>query len=190
MKYFLLIALIALLGVLGMPKQGFAQSQTDLSEIATVVNGVTQHFFNKDMVAFDRLWADDAVFITVTGIKASGRDAIVDMHSMADHVVDPSTEIVLEEPIIRFLDNDTAISYSVWGGLVFSFGLNKLPVQSGYLTAVLRRTDAEWKIVSATNALNPERGEPFEITTYTPDLWRQWGVPRPDGLPLDGSPNK
>lgn len=172
------------------PSVGFAEDESERASIVGIVNGVTEHFFNKDMEKFAELWADDATFITVTGIRANGKDEIVDMHSMADYIVDPSTRVLLDDPIVRFLDDRTAIAYSAWGGLVFSAAPNKLPVQYGYLTVVLRKTDSSWRIISATNAINPMGERPLSITPYTPELWRQFGVDRPEGLPLGEASKK
>lgn len=176
--------IFTIIALVQMQQSVFAQTSADRAEVASAVNGITIHFFHKDMKAFGKLWANDAVFITVGGIKADGRDAIVDMHSMGDYIVDKSTVVKLEPPIINFVDKDIAVAYSVWGGLVFKFGEKKMPVQSGYLTAVLRRFDDGWKIVSATNAANYDNHQPYTFEEYTPDLWRKWGIPRPDGLPL------
>lgn len=165
-------------------QQVLAQSSGDKAAVTSVVNGITTHFFNKDMKKFTQLWSDDAVFITVGGIKADGRNAIVDMHSMAEFIVDESTQTILEPLVITFPNRDLAIAYSVWGGLVFKMGGRKLPVQSGYLTAVLRKKAGVWKIVSATNALNFDNHQPYKLETYTPDLWKRWGFTRPPGLPL------
>ncbi|MDI1241957.1 MAG: nuclear transport factor 2 family protein [bacterium] len=165
-------------------QQILAQSSQDKAAVTSAVNGITTHFFNKDMKKFTQLWSEDAVFITVGGMKADGRNAIVDMHSMAEFIVDESTQTILEQPVITFPDRDLSIAYSVWGGLVFKMGGRKLPVQSGYLTAVLRKKSGAWKIVSATNALNFDNRQPYKLETYTPELWKRWGFTRPPGLPL------
>ena len=166
------------------PNLASAQNDDDRAEVASVTDSITKDFFDKDMESFAKLWAEDAVFITVDGIKADGKDAIVDMHSMADYIIDDSTSVTLEPPIVTFLAPDLALAYSVWGGLVFKFGEMKTPVTSGYLTVVLRKTQGSWKILSATNASGTRIPEPFKLQTYTPELWTTWGVPRPDGLPL------
>lgn len=164
-----------------------AQTSKDKADVAAITDSVTLDFVHKDMKHFSKLWADDAVFITVTGLKADGRDAIVDMHSMAPYIIDDSTQIKLNPPVIGFPDKNLAIVYSVWAGLVFKVGESKTPVQSGYLTVVLRKKNGSWKIVSATNAYNFEGRHPFNFETYTPDTWREWGLQRPAGLPLSKS---
>ena len=62
------------------------------------------------MESFAKLWPEDAVFITVDGVKADGKDAIVDMHSMADYIIDDSANVTLEPPIITFLGADLALA--------------------------------------------------------------------------------
>jgi len=100
------------------------------------------------------------------------------MHSMGKYVIDSSTKTIVKPPIINFLNKDVAIVYSIWGGLVFKLADgNKTPTDSGYLTAVLKRTLNGWKIVSATNALNIFRGEPFLFNEYSHNkTWEEWGL--------------
>ena len=155
-----------------------AQNPEDIKQITNVVNGVTIYFYEQKLDLFADLWDKDATFITVLGLKAVGKDDIVDMHAMGKYVIDSSTKTIVEPPIINFLNKDVAIAYSIWGGLVFKLADgNKTPADSGYLTAVLKRTSNGWKIISATNALNIFRGEPFLFNEYSHDkTWTEWGL--------------
>lgn len=173
-----LATLILTLALFLCSTQAMTQNPEDLKQITKVVNGVTIYFYEQKLDLFADLWDTNATFITVLGLKAVGKADIVDMHSMGKYVIDSSTKTIVKPPIINFLNKDVAIAYSIWGGLVFKLADgNKTPTDSGYLTAVLKRTANGWKIISATNALNIFRGEPFLFNEYSHDkTWSEWGL--------------
>ncbi|SNV36941.1 Uncharacterised protein [Chryseobacterium taklimakanense] len=138
----------------------FGQSKKDSEEITRIANGVTIYFYEQKMDLFDELWADNATFITVEGLKATGRKKIVELHAMGKFLIDPTSKTLIEKPVFGYFDSTTAVVYSIWGGLVFKNKDGKPgPTQSGYLTVVLKKLKNKWKIVSATNAYN-FRGNP------------------------------
>jgi len=155
-----------------------AQNEKDTEQITKVVNGVTIYFYEQRLDLFADLWDKDATFISVMGLKAVGKEDIVDMHAMGKYVIDSSTKTVVEPPIINFITKDIAVAYSIWGGLVFKLSeTEKTPVDSGFLTVVLKKSAKGWEIVSATNALNVMRGMPFQFEKYSHDeTWTKWGL--------------
>ena len=158
--------------------KSIAQTEEDSQQITQIVNGVTIFFYEQKLDLFADLWDKDATFISVMGLKAVGKADIVDMHAMGKYVIDSSTKTIVEPPIINFITKDIAVAYSVWGGLVFKLSETETtPVDSGFLTVVLKKSPKGWKIVSATNALNVMRGMPFQFEKYSHDeTWTKWGL--------------
>ena len=153
-----------------------AQSKQDSVIVTTNSKNVSTYFVNNQMDLFASLWDDNAVFITIAGLVAKGKDKIVDMHALGKYIIDSSTNMQLQEPVVRFLNKDMAITYSVWSGLVFKVQGKIGHIQSGYLTCVLQREKEGWKIVSATNATNGSYAPNLQFSEYSHDMWKMVGV--------------
>lgn len=153
-----------------------AQSKQDSTTIEDMSNKVTTLFVNNQMDSFADLWDDNAIFITIAGIVAKGKDKILDMHALGKYIIDSSTNIQIQKPLVNFIDKNMAITYSVWSGLVFKIQGQKGPVQSGYLTCVLKKETNGWKIISATNATNGSYAPTLQFSEYSHDMWKMLGV--------------
>ena len=143
---------------------GLAQTSKDSSEVQKLAENTVTYFYKSDMISFGNLFSSDAIFITVTGVVAKGQSQILDMHRKWK--IDSATTIKYKQPIIKFITNNIAVSYMAWDGLVFGEGPAKGIVQSGYLTLLSERLGKDWKIVSATNALNFTGRKNFDLTPY------------------------
>ncbi len=123
-----------------------AQSAQDTITLENMSKEVTTYFVHNQMDSFATLWDDNAVFITIAGLVAKGKDKIVDMHALGKYIIDSATNIQLQTPVINFISKDLAITYTVWGGLVFRTRGQKGPIQSGYLTCVVQSKKDGWKM--------------------------------------------
>ena len=153
-----------------------AQSKQDSALVGDISKKVTTLFVNNQMNLFADLWDDHAVFITIAGIVAKGKDKILDMHALGKYIIDSSTNIQLQMPVINFITNDMVITYTVWSGLVFKIQGQKGPIQSGYLTCVIKKEKNEWKILSATNATNGSYAPTLQFTEYNHSMWKMLGI--------------
>jgi len=145
---------------------GLAQSSKDSLDVQKLAESTVTYFYKGDITSFGNLFSSDAIFIAVTGVVAKGQSQIVDMHKKWK--IDSATTIKYKPPIIKFITSDIAVCYMAWDGLVFGEGPAKGIVQSGYLTLLSQRLGKDWKIVSATNALNFTGRKNFDLTPYNP----------------------
>ena len=143
----------------------FAQTKQDSLEISRIVIENSTAFYKNDLETFAKAWDKNAVFITVVGLMAEGKENIVAMHKNMFKIA-PATEVKLKQPRIKFINPSIAIVYSVWDGLVFAEGPAKDIVQSGYLTFVMQCKNKIWMIISATNAYNISGRKDFDLMLY------------------------
>lgn len=144
----------------------FAQSATDRAAIETVVADQYRTFGNRQADAYGALFTPDAVFITAEGMKMDGRQEITEGNAAFFGMVDAEkNKVTYKNLTIKFLNSDTAVTYSVWDGLWTKPAIADR-AQSGYLTMTLSRVGGRWLIASATNAFN-WRGTPnYDLTEY------------------------
>ncbi len=154
---------LALFGVGG---SAWAQSEADRAAIETLVSDQYRTFGNREAEAYGELFTPTATFITVEGMKMDGRQEIIEGNAGFFRMVDAEkNDVTFKNVIVNFIDEDTAVTYSVWDGLWTKPAINDR-AQSGYLTMVVEKTDGRWLIASATNAFN-WRGTPaYDLTEY------------------------
>lgn len=120
------------------------------------VNAVVQAFaacWNAhDMASFGALFAPDADFVNVVGMRWRGRTAIQAAHEASHASMFRSSRLTLDSTDVTLLAPSVAVSRSEWT-LVGHTGPDgqPLPPRRGYLTHVLQQQGATWLIVASQN---------------------------------------
>jgi uncharacterized protein (TIGR02246 family) len=98
------------------------------------------------------LFATDADFVNVIGMRSVGRNAIRQHHAASHATIFKSSTLKIGDTTLRFLKADVATARSVWA----LSGITPEPGQlaatrTGILTHVLARIDGHWLIVLTQN---------------------------------------
>jgi uncharacterized protein (TIGR02246 family) len=151
MKY--LFALGALL-IMGVTSGSVAMDKqiNDEAGVNAVVRGFEDAWNRHDMDAFAMLFATDADFVNVVGMRWVGRDAIKQHHAASHATIFKSSTLKIGDTTLRFLKADVATARSVWtlSGITSESG-QLAPTRTGILTHVLARIDGHWLIVLTQN---------------------------------------
>jgi uncharacterized protein (TIGR02246 family) len=149
----LLIALGALL-IIGVTSASVALDKqvNDEAGVNAVVHGFEDAWNRHDMDAFALLFAPDADFVNVIGMRWVGREAIKQHHAASHATIFKSSTLKIGDTTLRFLKADVATARSVWtlSGITSASG-QPAPTRTGILTHVLARTDGHWLIVLTQN---------------------------------------
>jgi uncharacterized protein (TIGR02246 family) len=151
MKY--LFALAALLSLVVTSASVAADKQID-DEVGVnaVVHGFEDAWNRHDMDAFAALFATDADFVNVIGMRWVGRDAIKQHHAASHATIFKSSTLRIGNTTVRFLNVDVATARSMWtlSGITSETG-QLAPSRTGILTHVLQRIGGHWQIVLTQN---------------------------------------
>jgi len=104
------------------------------------------------MVAFADLFADDADFVNVRGVRWIGRQAIREAHAASHATIFRNSQLSLGEFSVRYLRPDVAFARSVTevSGQINASG-EILPPRSTMLTLVMMNVDGKWMVAVAQN---------------------------------------
>ena len=105
-----------------------------------------------DMKAFGSLFAEDADFVSVLGMRWRSRDEIRDQHRVRHKTVFSKSTMTTHDTTVLFLQDDVAVARSLWDltGLLSSKG-EQLPPRKGIATHVLKKVHGRWTIVVSQN---------------------------------------
>jgi uncharacterized protein (TIGR02246 family) len=124
----------------------------DEAGVNAVVHGFEDAWNRHDMDAFAMLFAADADFVNVIGIRWVGRDAIRQHHAASHATMFKTSTLRIGDTTVRFLKPDVATSRSEWTLSGITAGTGQLaPTRIGILTHVLERIDGRWLIVLTQN---------------------------------------
>ena len=120
--------------------------------VHAVVTGFEDAWNRHDMDAMAKLFATDADFVNVIGMRWVGREEIKKAHAASHATLFKTSTLKIGESTIRFLKPDVATARSVWtlSGLSSADG-QVAATRTGILTDVLVRTDGNWLIVLTQN---------------------------------------
>ena len=109
------LALGALLS-LGLASTSVAMDKQSNDEVGvrTVVNGFEDAWNRHDMSALAMLFAADADFVNVIGMRWVGREEIKKAHAASHATIFKTSTLKLGETTVRFLKPDVATARSVW----------------------------------------------------------------------------
>lgn len=136
----------------------------DADQVREAVAGFSQAWNHHDMVAFGRIFAPDADFVNVGGVRMKGRqdiqmhhayshgaipaDANVPGASRAHYGIFKSSVMRFARIDVRFLRSDVAVAHVNWE----LSGDSRTPnPRRGVLTFVLTRQNGHWLIAAAQN---------------------------------------
>jgi len=151
MKNYLALGAFLSLGLASMSVAMDKQLNDEVG-VRTVVNGFEDAWNRHDMSALAMLFATDADFVNVIGMRWVGREEIKKAHSASHATIFKTSTLKLGETTVRFLKPDVATARSVWtlSGQISANG-QVAPTRTGILTHVLVRTDGHWLIVLSQN---------------------------------------
>lgn len=127
-------------------------TMNDETGVRTIISGFEDAWNRHDMNALGTLFATDADFVNVVGMRWLGRDAIVKHHAASHATVFKTSTLTIGETTIRFLTPDIATARSVWtlSGMTSDSG-QVVPTRTGILTHVLTKASGHWLIVLSQN---------------------------------------
>jgi uncharacterized protein (TIGR02246 family) len=127
-------------------------SGTDDQAVRAVVEQLDASWNAHDMDAFGELFADDADFVNVYGMRWRDKRTIREEHRTLHNSVFRKSTLTARDTTVRFVAPDVAIARSHWDlvGLV-SPGGEARPDRRGILTHVLRKQQGKWLIVVTQN---------------------------------------
>lgn len=151
MKYLLVVGALLSFGVTS-GSVAMDKHTNDEAGVNAVVHGFEEAWNHHDMDAFAMLFATDADFVNVIGMRWVGRDAIKQHHAASHATVFKSSTLKIGDTTIRFLKTDVATARSLWtlSGITSETG-QLAPTRTGILTHVLERVDGHWLIVLTQN---------------------------------------
>ena len=119
--------------------------------VNAVVHGFEDAWNRHDMDAFAMLFAPDADFVNVVGMRWVGRDAIKQHHAASHAAIFRSSTLKIGETTVHFLTADIATARSVWTLSGITSETGQPATRTGILTHVLERIDGHWLIVLTQN---------------------------------------
>jgi uncharacterized protein (TIGR02246 family) len=148
------LTLLGALLSLGLTSASVAMDKQINDEVGVnaVVHGFEDAWNRHDMDAFAMLFATDADFVNVIGMRWVGRDAIKQHHAASHATMFKTSTLKFGDTAVRFLKADVATARSVWtlSGITSATG-QLAPTRTGILTHVLERIDGHWLIVLTQN---------------------------------------
>ena len=145
---------IGVLLIMGVTSGSVAMDKqiNDEAGVNAVVRGFEDAWNRHDMDAFAMLFATDADFVNVVGMRWVGRDAIKQHHAASHATIFKSSTLKIGDTTVRFLKADVATARSVWtlSGITSESG-QLSPTRTGILTHVIARIDGHWLIVLTQN---------------------------------------
>jgi uncharacterized protein (TIGR02246 family) len=120
--------------------------------VSAIVHGFEDAWNRHDMDAFAKLFATDADFVNVRGVRWVGREEITKAHAAVHATIFKASTLKIGETTIRFLKPDVATARSVCTltGQMLPNG-QVAPTRTVILTHVLVRTDGHWLIMLTQN---------------------------------------
>src|SRR5277367_4337820 len=150
MKYLFALGVL----IMGVTSASVAMGKqiNDEAGVNAVVRGFEDAWNRHDMDAFANLFATDADFVNVIGMRWIGRDAIKQHHAASHATIFRSSTLEIGDTTVRFLKSDVATARSVWtlSGITSESG-QLAPTRTGILTHVLEKIDGHWLIVLTQN---------------------------------------
>lgn len=120
--------------------------------VNAVVHGFEDAWNRHDMDAFAMLFATDADFVNVVGMRWVGRDAIKQHHAASHATIFRPSTLKIGDTTVHFLKAEVATARSLWtlSGITSDTG-QLAPTRTGILTHVLERISGHWLIVLTQN---------------------------------------
>jgi uncharacterized protein (TIGR02246 family) len=129
-----------------------AGADNEEEAVKAILIAFQQSWNQHDMETLASLFADDADFVNVLGMRWVGRAAIKDAHVQSHNTIFKNSQLTVNETIVRFLKPDVAVTRSFWS-LVGHTAPTGEPGQprKGIVTNVLVKQNEKWQIIVAQN---------------------------------------
>jgi len=145
----LLFVLVTTISFVGFQE---VDAATEEEAVKNVLNSFQDCWNRHDMEGFATLFAEDADFVNVRGMRWVGRAAIKEAHTQTHAGIFKASRITIKETIIRFIKPDVAVSRSFWDLVGHTTPTGEpAPPRKGILTNVLVKQNDKWQIVVTQN---------------------------------------
>lgn len=107
-----------------------------------------------DMKTFGSLFAEDADFVSVGGLRWRSRDEIRDQYRLRHRTIFSKSVMTTHDTTVLFLQSDVAVARSLWDltGVTSSKG-EALPPRRGIVTHVLKKVHGRWTILVSQSTI-------------------------------------
>lgn len=114
---------------------------------------VFQESWNQhDMEKLASLFADDADFVNVLGMRWVGRAAIKEAHIQTHNSIFKKSRLTINETNVRFVKPDVAVTRSFWNLVGHTTPTGEPgPPRKGIVTNVLVKQNDKWEIIVTQN---------------------------------------
>ena len=119
--------------------------------IARLVDDLADTWNRRDGASFGRLFAENADYVTGSGVRLTGRGQIRDaLFTRAEGPVNYPISIVTQS--LNMLGPDAAVMLCAWQiGSGDASGIDASPARSGFVTIVAQRARDGWQIIALQN---------------------------------------
>lgn len=149
-------ATLSLIVMLAIAHVTWADKKTDEAAIKDVFATFSHSWNQPGMPGFERLFAEDADFVVITGKWLKGRSQIVNYHRELLKGFYNGSQGFVDSVTVRFVNPDIAIAHFA-SGAHFTQG-GKAFTRTGLATATLVKTDGKWLITAFHNTLTSGPG--------------------------------
>lgn len=161
------MAAIVAASVLAVPSPATAGDTPDAAAVQKLFEAFNASWNTPGMPGFENLFVTDADFVVITGKWLRGRDEIVSYHRELLSTLYKGSHQFIEQIIVRFPDERTAIAHVSWGA---DIAVESKPVRRTALgTVTLQKVQGRWFIQSVHNTLTSGPGYSFGDAGYRPD---------------------
>ncbi|MEW6734471.1 MAG: SgcJ/EcaC family oxidoreductase [Acidobacteriota bacterium] len=127
-------------------------ANNDDQAVQDIVGCLEASWNTHDMNAFGDLFAEDADFVNVFGMRWRDKKTIREQHRALHNSVFSKSRLTMRDTTVLFPAEDVAIARSLWDlvGLVNPAG-EPQPDRRGILTHVLQKRQGRWVIIVSQN---------------------------------------
>ena len=124
----------------------------DEQAVRALIDASRQYWNAHDMEGFASLFADDADFVNVRGMRWLGRSAIKEAHVQSHSHQFKNSRLTINETSVRFLKPDVAVSRSLWELVGYTTPTGEVgEPRKGIITNVVVKQNDKWQIVITQN---------------------------------------
>jgi uncharacterized protein (TIGR02246 family) len=129
-----------------------AEADNQEEAVKSILIAFQEAWNQHDMEKLASLFADDADFVNVLGMRWVGRSAIKDAHVQTHNTIFKNSRLTTDETVVRFLKPDVAVTRSFWSlvGHTTPTGEPGQP-RKGIVTNVIVKQNEKWQIIVTQN---------------------------------------
>ena len=129
-----------------------AEAGNPEEEVKAVLISFQESWNQHDIEKLANLFAEDADFVNVLGMRWVGRSAIRDAHVQSHNTIFKNSRLTNSETIVRFVKPDVAVTRTFWSlvGHTTPTGETGQP-RKGIITNVIVKQNEKWQIIVSQN---------------------------------------